>query len=107
MKLLFLLLCVTCLAADKKAQPEKAPLASFTGTVKTIHSGNLTLARPDQEDMDITCTRKTRYYADSKQIKQSAIKPGNQVTVETTLDPLLKPEAVTVRILPIDKTTNH
>jgi len=82
------------------AQEAAAPLASFTGTVRRIEAGAITLARPEQDDLDILCTRKTRYFAGSKKIKREEIKAGDRVSVETTLDPLLKPEAVNVRRLP-------
>jgi len=76
------------------------PLASFSGTVRQIGSTTLTLARQDQDDLDISCTRKTRYYNGAQQIKREKIKPGDRVSVETKLDLYLKPEAVNVRVLP-------
>jgi len=96
MKLVILLFCAV--SAVAYAQSVKAPLASFNGTVRTIDGSTITLTRPDQDDLEITCTRKTRYYSGSKKIKRSDIKPGDQVTVETTLDIEGKPEAVNVRL---------
>lgn len=102
MKALVLLLCAACAVAC--AQEVKAPpAASFTGTVRQITSTTLTLARPDQEDLEISCTRKTHYYDGSQKIKRDKIKPGDRVLVETTLDLYLKPEAVKVRVLPPEK----
>jgi hypothetical protein len=95
---LLLLLC----AAGVYAQ-EVAPPASFTGTVRQINSTTLLLARPDQDDMEISCTHKTHYWAGSQKIKREDVKPGDRVTVETTLDLYLKPQAVNVRVLPPEK----
>ena len=96
MKLLLILLC----AAAAWAQTVPVPPAVFTGAVKQIDSGTLTLTIPDQDDVEISCTHKTRYYSGTQKIKRTDIKPGDRVTVETTLDLYLKPEAVNVRLLP-------
>lgn len=101
MRSAILFLCLFCTAAA--AQTIKPPLASFSGTVRTIESGTLTLARPDQDDLEIVCTHKTRYFAGSKKIKRSDVKPGDRVVVETTLDLEGKPEAVNVRVQPPEK----
>lgn len=100
MRVLILLACAAC--AEVYAQ-EAPPLASFTGTVRQINSTTLTLARPEQDDLDISCTHKTHYFAGSKRIKREAVKPGDRVSVETKLDLYLKPEAVNVRVLPPEK----
>ena len=96
-----MLLCAACVGAF--AQEAKPPLASFTGTVRQINSTTLTLARPDQDDLDISCTRKTHYYSGSRKIRREEIKPGDRVSVETKLDLYLKPEAVNVRVLGPEK----
>jgi len=101
MKALFFLLCTACAAAF--AQQSDLPLASFTGTVRQINSTMLTLARPDGDDLDISCTHGTHYYSGSQKIKREKIKPGDRVSVETKLDPYLKPEAVNVRLLPPER----
>src|ERR1017187_10444200 len=101
MKALFLLLCFACAGAF--AQEAKPPLASFTGTVRQIDSTTLTLARPDEDDLDISCTHGTHYYSGSQKIKREKIKPGDRVSVETKLDLYLKPEAVNVRVLGPEK----
>jgi hypothetical protein len=101
MKALVFLLCAACAVAF--AQEIAAPPASFTGTVRQIKSTMLTLARPDQDDLEISCTHKTHYFSGSKKIKREEIKPGNRVSVETKLDLYLKPEAATVRVLPPEK----
>ena len=54
----------------------------------------------DETLRGITLTHKTHYYAAAKKIKRSDIKAGNHVTVEATLDPYLKPQAVNVRVTP-------
>src|SRR5271170_3023050 len=96
MKVLVFLLGALCAGAFAQEQP----LASFTGTVRQINSTTLTLARPDQDDLDISCTHNTRYYSGAQKIKREKIKPGDRVSVETKLDLYLKPEAVNVRLLP-------
>jgi hypothetical protein len=101
MKALILVLCGAC--AGGIAQQIQPPLASFTGTVRQIDSTKLTLARPDQDDLDISCTHRTRYYNGGRKIKRGQIQQGDRVSVETKLDPYLKPEAVNVRLLGPDK----
>jgi hypothetical protein len=101
MKACMLLLCAAC--AGALAQQVDQPLASFTGTVRQINSTTLTLARPDQDDLDISCTHHTRYYNGAQKINRNRIKPGDRVSVETKLDLYLKPEAVNVRVLPPEK----
>src|ERR1017187_11030987 len=96
MKALFLLLCFACAGAF--AQEAKPPLAIFTGTVRQIDSTTLTLARPDQDDLDISCTRSTHYYSGSQKIKREKIKPGDRGSVETKLDLYLTPQAVHGRV---------
>jgi hypothetical protein len=101
MKTLILLLCGASVGAF--AQQIAPPLASFTGTVRQINSTTLTLARQDQEDLDISCTHGTHYYNGAQKIKRENIKPGDRVSVETKLDPYLKPEAVNIRLLGPEK----
>jgi len=98
MRAVIFLLCAACLSAF--AQDVDTPLASFTGTVREIKSTTLTLTRPDQDDLEISCTHKTRYFSGSQKMKRDRIKPGDRVSVETKLDLYLKPEAVNVRLLP-------
>lgn len=100
MKVLLLLLCA---CAGAFPQQTEQPLASFTGTVRQINSTTLTLAREDQDDLDISCTYHTHYFSGARKIKRSQIKPGDRVSVETKLDLYLKPEAVNVRLLPPEK----
>lgn len=101
MKALLLMFCVAGAAA--LAQEVQQPLASFTGTVRQINSTTLTLARPDEDDLEVSCTHKTHYFSGSRKIKREEIKPGDRVSVETKLDLYLKPEAVNVRVLPPEK----
>ncbi|HLY17987.1 MAG TPA: hypothetical protein VKR61_12230 [Bryobacteraceae bacterium] len=97
MRVLFVMLCAACCALGQEV---KLPPASFTGTVRHIDSATLTLARRDEDDLEISCTHKTHYYAGAKKIKREAIQAGDRVSVETMLDPYRKPEAVNVRVLP-------
>jgi hypothetical protein len=99
MKAFIFLLC----AASAGVFAQQLPLASFTGTVHEIKSTNLTLARPDQDDLDISLTHNTHYYSGTRKIKREEIKPGGRVSVETKLDLYLKPEAVNVRVLGPEK----
>jgi uncharacterized protein YdeI (BOF family) len=101
MKALIFLLCAVCAVA--LAQQAGQPLASFTGAVRQIDSTTLTLARQDQDDLDISCTHNTHYYSGAQKIKRQEIKPGDRVSVETKLDLYLKPEAVNVRLLGPEK----
>ncbi len=87
------------IAACVGAVAQQPPLASFTGTVREMDSTKLTLARRDQDDLDISLTHNTHYYSGSQKIKREKIKPGDRVSVETKLDLYLKPEAVNVRLL--------
>jgi hypothetical protein len=103
MKALLVLVCAACVVAFALAQQAELPLASFTGTVRQINSTTLTLARPDEDDLDISCTRSTHYYEGGQKIKREKIKPGDRVSVETKLDLYLKPEAVNVRVLGPEK----
>lgn len=98
MRILMLMLCA---AGALGLAQDALPLASFTGTVKEIKSTTLRLVR-DNEEMEVSCTHKTHYYAGAKKIKREEIKPGDRVTVETKLDLYLKPEAVNVRLLPAE-----
>jgi hypothetical protein len=99
MKALILLLIAACAGAIA----QEPPLASFTGTVREIRAANLTLARADQDDLDISLTHNTRYYSGSQRIKREKVKPGDRISVETKLDLYLKPEAVNVRVLGPEK----
>ena len=101
MRFLIVLLCAVSAVAS--AQDVPPPPASFTGTVRHIDAGAITLARPDQDDLDISRTRRTRYFSGAKRIKREDIKQGDRVSVEATLDLLLKPAAVIVRRLPAEK----
>ena len=58
----------------------------------------LLLEEPDQNTMQLYCTKKTRYFDGDKKIKASQIKVGDRVSVEARLGPDGKPEAVNVRL---------
>lgn len=98
-----LVLLIGAALAASFAQEAKLPLASFTGTVRQMSSTTLTLAREDQDDLDISCTHNTHYYKGAQKIRRDKIKAGDRVTVETKLDLYLKPEAVNVRLLGPEK----
>ena len=97
MRVFLFLLSAACLAVW--AQSDQ-PLASFAGTVRHIDATTLTLARQDEDDIEISCTHKTHYFDGQRKIGRDRIKPGDRVSVETKLDLYLKPEAVNVRRLP-------
>ena len=101
MNAIILLLCCAC--AGVFAQQAELPLASFTGTVRQINSTTLTLARQDEDDLEISCTHKTHYYRGTQKAKRETIKAGDRVSVETKLDLYRKPEAVNVRLLAPEK----
>ena len=101
MRIVLVLLCALCALA------QETPLATFTGTVHEIKSTSLTLTRAGEDDLEISCTHKTRYFKGAKRIKRTDIKPGDRVTVETTLDLYLKPEAVNVRLQTQPPATSH
>ena len=83
---------------DRNDKEPDEPLATFRGTVKSLDSKQLVLARPEAEPMTFECNKKTSYYEGSKQIKRSAIKTGDMVEVEAR--PLAdgKSAAVNVRL---------
>jgi Domain of unknown function (DUF5666) len=84
------------------AQPDKGnstdPLPSFAGTVRGLDSKLLTLERPDENTLEFNCSKKTKYYDGDKKIKVSAVKPGDQVSVDAkrAIDGSL--DAVNVRL---------
>ena len=46
------------------------------------HSYHLSLARPDQDDLDISITHKTHYYDGKQKIKRNKFKAGDRVSVD-------------------------
>ena len=95
--LLFLFLAGVAAIGQADKKPDE-PLATFTGTVRSIDGKTLIIEVPEGNTLELNCTRKTRYYDGSKKIKFSAINPGDRVTVEARPDLLLKPEAVIVHL---------
>src|SRR5437879_5747044 len=73
-------------------------LATFTGIVHDIDNKNLTIEEADSNTLRFVCSRKTKYYDGSRQIKSSAIKPGDHVSVESRTLPDGAIEAVKVRL---------
>ena len=73
-------------------------LPDFTGIVRGLDKKMLLLEGPDQNTMQLYCTKKTRYFDGENKIKASQIKVGDRVSVEARLGPDGKPEAVNVRL---------
>jgi len=78
--------------------PDEKPLATFAGTVKALDSKWLSIEDQGSNTLLFVCSRKTRYYEGSKQIKSSAIQPGDRVSVESRTLPDGALEAVNVRL---------
>lgn len=87
------------LAAICPAYPSPdEPLATFAGTVKALDSKWLSIEDQESNTLQFVCSRKTRYYDGSRQIKSSAIQPGDRVSVESRTLPDGALEAVNVRL---------
>jgi hypothetical protein len=81
------------------AQIIEQPLATFRGEVQKIE-----LQDADSNTLQFVCTHKTRYFAGSKKIKSSEIKPGDRVSIETKRFPDGELEAINVRLESPPKT---
>lgn len=64
------------------SKPGENVLASFSGALREIESKSLTLDQPDENMLKFIRSKKTRFYDGSKEIKSSALKPGDPITVE-------------------------
>ena len=64
------------------SKPGEDVLASFSGALREIESKSLTLDQPDENMLKFIRSKKTRFYDGSKEIKSSALKPGDPITVE-------------------------
>src|SRR6266481_8602680 len=67
---------------DIQGGPVDTPLATFTGTVRGSDSKLFTIEGPDGNTLMFHCSRKTKYYDGSKEIKRDALKAGDRVSVE-------------------------
>ncbi len=67
---------------DIQGGPVDAPLATFPGTVRGLDAKLLTIEGPDGNTLMFHCSRKTKFYDGSKEIKREAIKAGDRVSVE-------------------------
>jgi hypothetical protein len=86
---------------QSKIQPGPStaePLATFNGVVHEIDSKTLRIDESESNMLEFNCTRKTKYYDGTKQIKSEAIKPGVLVSVETKRAPDGKLDAVIVHL---------
>jgi hypothetical protein len=73
------------------------PMPTFTGTIRGIGPRLLTIQTEDANVLEFYCSRKTKYYDGKRQVKYSALKPGDHVAVEARHAPDESLEAVTVR----------
>jgi len=84
-----------------KATPDaisNQPLATFDGTVHAIDKKAILLEQEDSNTLRLVCSRKTHYYDGSQEIKASAIKLGDHISVETRELRDAEIEAVNVRL---------
>jgi hypothetical protein len=74
------------------------PLADFHGILKGLDRKGLTLEVEDGNLLEFQCSRKTRFFVNSKKAGLSAFRPGDRISVETrrALDGVL--EAVNVTL---------
>ena len=80
------------------------PLATFNGVVQKIDEKKIDLQDADGNTLPFVLTHKTRYFAGTKKIKSSDIKPGNRVSIETKRFPDGELEAINVRLDSPSKT---
>jgi hypothetical protein len=82
-KLLTIAILLWLTAICQASSSPDEPLATFAGTVKALDSKWLSIEDQGSNTLQFVCSRKTRYYDGSKQIKSSAIQPGDRVSVES------------------------
>ena len=82
------------------AQILQQPLATFIGVVQAIGEKKIDLQDAEGNTLPFVLTHKTRYFAGSKKIKASDIKPGDRVSIETKRFPDGELEAINVRLEP-------
>jgi hypothetical protein len=80
------------------------PLATFSGVVEELDGKKILLQDADGNTLPFVLTHKTRYFAGSKKIKASDIKPGDRVSIETKRFPDGELEAINVRLESPPKT---
>ena len=98
------MLFATCLLVLLLPAQMVQPLATFSGVVEEIDGKKIALKDADSNTLQFVCTRKTRYFAGSKKIKASDIKPGDRVSIETKRFPDGELEAINVRLESPPKT---
>ena len=101
------LLAATCVGFAQyyprmgKAEPGGVgdePLATFTGAVQDIDKKILRIKSEDANTVQFVCDRKTQYFDGDKKIKNTDIKPGDRVLVESKRFRNGELEAVHVRL---------
>ena len=80
------------------AQIIEQPLATFHGVVQKIDAKKIELQDAESNTLQFVCTHKTRYFAGSRKIKASDIKPGDLLSIETKRFPDGELEAINVRL---------
>jgi uncharacterized ubiquitin-like protein YukD len=80
------------------------PLATFSGIVQEIDAKKISLQDADGNTLQFVLTHKTRFFAGTKKIKASAVKPGDQLSIETKRFPDGELEAINVRLESPHKT---
>jgi hypothetical protein len=79
-------------ASDQQALP------TFRGIVRGVGRKVLLIEKSDTNTLEFYCSRKTRYYDGSRQVRVSRVKPGDRVSVDAKLGPDGELEAVNVRL---------
>lgn len=97
---------LTICSADRRTQPRSpqqgsasgVALADFHGVLKGLDRKGLTLEVEDGNLLELQCSKKTRFFVNSKKAELSAFRPGDRISVETrrALNGVL--EAVNVRL---------
>lgn len=81
-----------------KADSRQEPLANLAGTVKLIDRKLLIVEDPDANTLEFRCSKKTSYLDRSGKLDPSAIKPGDDVSVEARRELDGSLEAVTIHL---------
>lgn len=72
----------------------------FRGQVQKLQSGSILLTLDDSRPLLLKGSGKTKYVQNAGEVKPSALKVGDWVTVEAALDTFSQLQALTVNILP-------
>ena len=78
--------------------PGELPAASFHGVLRGIANGKLSVEVTAENTLDFHCVKKTKIYDGDKQLKPSALKVGDTLSIDArrALDGSL--DAVSVRV---------